>query len=75
MTDEELKSISVPTLFLVGENEKMYSVTEAIQRLNEVAPQIKTEIVIDAGHDLTLVQSEAVNDAVLKFIRTGDMPG
>jgi pimeloyl-ACP methyl ester carboxylesterase len=68
MTDEELKRISVPTLFLVGENEKIYSAKEAMQRLKKVAPQIKTELVLDAGHDLTIVQSKAVNETILGFI-------
>jgi pimeloyl-ACP methyl ester carboxylesterase len=68
LTDEALKSISTPMLFLIGENEKIYAATEAIQRLNDVAPQIHTELVPDAGHDLTLVQSEVVNEAILEFI-------
>jgi pimeloyl-ACP methyl ester carboxylesterase len=74
LTDAELISISVPVLFLVGENEKIYSAKEAIQRLTEVAPHIQTGLVLDAGHDLTIVQSELVNQAILEFILTGDMP-
>ena len=44
LTDVELKRIKVPTLYLVGENEKLYSASKAIQRLHILAPQIKTEI-------------------------------
>jgi pimeloyl-ACP methyl ester carboxylesterase len=73
MTDEELNSISVPMLFLVGENEKIYSAEEAIQRLNEVAPHIKTQLVLEAGHDLTIVQSEVVNEVILDFIHPEDI--
>ncbi|MGD8834541.1 MAG: alpha/beta hydrolase [Desulfobacteraceae bacterium] len=68
MTDDELNSISVPMLFLAGENEKIYSAKEAIQRLNQVAPHIQAQLVSDAGHDLTIVQSEVVNEAILEFI-------
>jgi pimeloyl-ACP methyl ester carboxylesterase len=75
MTDEELEGLSVPALFLVGENEKMYSAKEAIRRLNDVAPRIKTELVHGAGHDLTMVQREVVHEAILRFIHPEVMPG
>ena len=69
LEDEELSSIKVPTLFLVGENEKLYSAQKAVQRLNSVAPQIETGVIPDAGHDLTLVQTEMVNRQVLEFLK------
>jgi pimeloyl-ACP methyl ester carboxylesterase len=68
LTDEELRSINVPTLYLVGENEKIYSASKAIERLNEITPQIKTEVIPHAGHDMTIVQSEMVNGIVLEFL-------
>jgi pimeloyl-ACP methyl ester carboxylesterase len=68
LTDEELRSINVPALYLVGENEKIYSASKAIERLNEIAPQIKTEVIPHAGHDMTIVQSEMVNGIVLEFL-------
>jgi pimeloyl-ACP methyl ester carboxylesterase len=68
LKDEELQSIKVPTLFLVGENEVLYSAQKAVQRLNEVAPQIGTEVIPKAGHDLTVVQAEMVNQKVLEFL-------
>jgi pimeloyl-ACP methyl ester carboxylesterase len=67
LEDEELQSIKVPALFLVGEHEKIYSAQKAIQRLHKVAPQIKTEVIPGAGHDLTLVQADMVNKKVLEF--------
>ncbi|MBA7616270.1 Carboxylesterase YbfK [subsurface metagenome] len=69
LEDEELQSIKVPTLFLVGENEKIYSAQKAIQRLNKVAPHIKAEVIHNAGHDLTIVQAEMVNRKVLEFLK------
>jgi pimeloyl-ACP methyl ester carboxylesterase len=68
LTDQELQSIKVPALYLVGENEKIYSAQRAVQRLKEVAPQIKTEVIPHAGHDLTTVQAEMVNRKVLDFL-------
>lgn len=69
LSDRDLQSIKAPALFLVGENEKLYSARKAIQRLNRVAPQIQAEIIPGAGHDLTIVQAETVNRKVLEFLQ------
>jgi pimeloyl-ACP methyl ester carboxylesterase len=69
LKDQELCSIKVPTLYLVGENEKLYSAQKAVQRLNKVAPHIKTEIIPNAGHDLEIVQAEMVNRKILDFLK------
>jgi pimeloyl-ACP methyl ester carboxylesterase len=66
--DEAWRGFSVPGLFLVGENEKIYSAEAAVRRLNRVAPQIKTEIIPGAGHDLTLVQPDLVAERILGFL-------
>jgi pimeloyl-ACP methyl ester carboxylesterase len=68
LADEELQSIKVPALYLVGENEKICSAQETIQRLHQVAPHIRAEIISNAGHDLTIVQAEMVNTKVLEFL-------
>jgi pimeloyl-ACP methyl ester carboxylesterase len=68
LTDEQWHSIRVPVLYLVGENEKIYSAREALQRLNAVAPHVETELIPDAGHDLTIVQADMVNERVLDFL-------
>lgn len=69
LSDEELQSMKVPTLFLVGENEKIYPAREAVERLNTVAPRMQTEIIPGAGHDLTIIQAELVNGIVIEFLR------
>ena len=68
LTDNELRQIKVPTMFLVGENEKLYPADKAVERLNKLAPQIQTEIIPDAGHDLTIVQTKLVNKKILGFL-------
>ena len=40
------------------------------ERLNEFAPQIKTEVIPSAGHDLTIVQAKMVNTKVLEFLKS-----
>jgi pimeloyl-ACP methyl ester carboxylesterase len=68
LTDNELQGIRVQTLFLVGENEKLYPANRAVERLNTLAPQIQTEIIPNAGHDLTIVQADMVNRKILDFL-------
>jgi pimeloyl-ACP methyl ester carboxylesterase len=63
-----LKSLKMPVLFLVGENEKIYSAQNAVDRLNKIAPHITVEIIPDAGHDLSAVQAELVNQKILDFL-------
>ena len=77
LTDAELASIQVPTLFLVGEHEKIYSAEAAVERLHEVAPQIETEVIPGAGHDLTLLQADLVNRRMIEFLmwQTGGHKG
>ncbi len=69
LADEELRRIGVPALCLVGEHEKSYSGPAAIARLNAVAPQIATQLVPNAGHDLAVVQADLVNRLVLEFLQ------
>jgi len=68
LTDDEWQSFSMPVLFVVGEHEKIYSASKAIERLKNVAPQVRTQIVAAAGHDLTVVQPEIVSRAILEFL-------
>jgi pimeloyl-ACP methyl ester carboxylesterase len=68
LSDEEWKRFSVPALFLVGENEKIYSPRKAVRRLNRVAPTVRTEVIPGAGHDLGLVKGDLMVERVLAFL-------
>jgi pimeloyl-ACP methyl ester carboxylesterase len=67
-SDKAWQDFRVPCLFLVGENEKIYSAQAAVRRLTRVAPQVKTEIIPGAGHDLTVVHPDLVTRKVLEFL-------
>lgn len=67
-TDAELAGLRVPTLFVVGEHEKIYSAAKALARLHRAAPQIQTELIPGAGHDLTVAQPELLHRAILDFL-------
>lgn len=68
LTDSELKDISVPVLYLVGENETVYNAHEAISRINRVNPEIQTELMSNTGHDLMFTHTDRFNSIVLDFM-------
>jgi pimeloyl-ACP methyl ester carboxylesterase len=72
LTDDELRALSVESLFMVGENEKIYPPADALRRIQRLAPQIQTELVAHAGHDLPIVQADFVNKRVSDFLLAGE---
>ena len=68
LTDEELQAFPVPTLLLVGENEKTYSASDVVKRLDNFTSSIEVKVISSAGHDLTFVQTEWVNRLILEFL-------
>ncbi|MGD9253088.1 MAG: alpha/beta hydrolase [Holophagae bacterium] len=74
LSDEQWRSLVPPTLFMVGEHEVIYAGTaaDAVGRVNAVAPQVKTLLVANCGHDLTLAQAALVDRAIIDFIDDAD---
>jgi pimeloyl-ACP methyl ester carboxylesterase len=68
LSDDELRGIEVPVLYVVGENERICDPQAATARLEEVAPQIQTVTVPGAGHDAVWVRTEAVGESVMRFL-------
>jgi pimeloyl-ACP methyl ester carboxylesterase len=68
LNDDEWRGFGVPCLFLVGENEKIYSARAAVARLGRVAPRVKAEVVPGAGHDLTIVYPGLVARKAVEFL-------
>lgn len=69
LTDAELKKLKMPVLFLIGENEKVCNPQLAIDRLNKVAPGIKTELISGTGHDLLFTHTDEINNMMLEFLK------
>lgn len=69
LTDDEWRALRVKTLFLVGENERIYSADAALRHLHNTAPQVQTELIPGAGHGLLIVQAELVVDKILDFLK------
>jgi pimeloyl-ACP methyl ester carboxylesterase/TM2 domain-containing membrane protein YozV len=68
---DDWKRIRIPLLFLIGENERIYaeSAEQIVHKLQNCAPRIITKIIPYAGHDLTFVQADRVNRAILEFLQ------
>jgi pimeloyl-ACP methyl ester carboxylesterase len=69
MKDEQLRNLQVPALFLMGEREKTFSQEKAVQRLNKIAPHLRTDVVANAGHDLNLAEANVVDKKILEFLK------
>ena len=69
LTDEELGSIRVPVLYMVGDHERVCpKPLDAVARVRGVAPQIEIEVFPDAGHDLAWVHTDAIVERTLGFL-------
>ncbi|TWM34342.1 putative carboxylesterase nap [Bacillus paralicheniformis] len=66
-TDDELKSVKVPILLLLGEHEVIYDPQSALHRASTFVPGIEAEIIKQAGHVLSMEQPQYVNERVLRF--------
>ena len=68
--DESIRSIQAFTLFVIGENERIYSVKDALDRLGRIAPQMRTAVIPGAGHDMTWLKPDFVNKIVQGFLES-----
>ncbi|MBD0689736.1 alpha/beta fold hydrolase [Streptomyces sp. CBMA123] len=67
-TDEELGSIELPVLVLVGRRSALLRPRQVVERVTGLIPGVRAEIVDRAGHGLNLEQPELVNERLLGFI-------
>ena len=68
-TDDELRGLRPPTLFIVGEHETIYDARTVLARLERVAPQVQRAVVEGVGHDLTWAKPDVVEQLALDFLR------
>ncbi len=68
LTDDELKSIKCPTLFLVGEHERVFSLDEAMNRLERIVPHFNKKMIPGTGH-LTMPVSPFAIETIMAFLR------
>ncbi|MEU8927261.1 alpha/beta fold hydrolase [Kitasatospora sp. NPDC048545] len=67
-TDEELASVGVPALVLVGRRSALLRPRQVVERVTRLVPGVRAEIVDRAGHGLNLERPELVNERLLAFV-------
>jgi pimeloyl-ACP methyl ester carboxylesterase len=68
LTDAELRRLTMPTLVMIGEGEKIYSASAALARAKALIPGVQTVSIPDASHDLMFCQSARVNAHLRDFL-------
>lgn len=65
--DASLRSLDVPTLFMVGEEDR--PVIGPCRFASTTMPKAKLRVFANSGHTLNLEEPEAFNSAILEFLR------
>ncbi len=75
-TDDELRTIGVPTQLILGERSNIHRSREVAARLEPLNPNIHTEIVPRATHMLTLQEPDLIISRILDLIggNRADLP-
>jgi pimeloyl-ACP methyl ester carboxylesterase len=69
-SDEQLRSVSIPTLLLLGEKSELHDARRVLARTSSLVPDLEAEIVRGAGHSLPYDQADEVSRRVLRFVTT-----
>jgi pimeloyl-ACP methyl ester carboxylesterase len=67
-SDDELRTVIMPTLVVIGDKEVIYDPQAALERATRLIPCCETEIIPNAGHDLMRDQPALVNRSILQFL-------
>jgi pimeloyl-ACP methyl ester carboxylesterase len=68
VTDEELRTLPVPTLLLIGDHEVISDPTAALERARRLIPDFRGELVAGARHEMCVRQHRIVDARVLDFL-------
>jgi len=69
-SDEQLRSVTIPTLLMLGEKSELHDARRVLARASSLMPDLEAEIVRGAGHSLPYDQAGDVSRRVLRFITT-----
>jgi pimeloyl-ACP methyl ester carboxylesterase len=66
-SDDELKTLAMPVLLLIGDHDIINN-EKSIEKAKELLPHSETGIIKNAGHLLSIDQSETINTRILDFL-------
>jgi len=69
VADEELCTMTVPTLLLIGEHEVISDPARALDRARRLVPDFEGELVPDCRHDMCSTQHQIVDARVIDFLQ------
>lgn len=67
-SDDELRSITHPSLLLVGDRDVIYDPVKVLRRADETMPDVEVALITGGGHTLSLDEPEAVSRRILGFL-------
>jgi pimeloyl-ACP methyl ester carboxylesterase len=74
-SEEQLRSVQVPTLLLIGDRERIYDGRAALEQGRRLIPHLDWALVPDAGHILAMEQPDVVNRYILDFLDKATVAG
>lgn len=66
--DEELRSISVPLLLLVGDKESTFDPHQAVDRARRLITGVEASVLPGIGHMVAMEAADLVNDRMIRFL-------
>ena len=69
LSDEQLQTLRVPVLFLMGDDEVLYDASTALARARRLIPGGQGELVPGCRHDMCFSQRRIVDARVLDFLK------
>ena len=68
LPDDELRSIEVQTLLLIGQQERAYDAAAALERARRLMPNLEGELIPRASHDMSVGQHDIVDNRIVDFL-------
>ena len=71
VSDDELRTMPMPVLFLMGKNEVLYDPAVAMARASRLIPDFQGELIPHCSHDMCASRYRIVDALVLEFMANG----
>jgi pimeloyl-ACP methyl ester carboxylesterase len=69
VSDEQLRTLHMPTLLLIGDHEVISDPTTALERARRLIADLQGELVPGARHEMCVRQHQIVDARILEFLK------